>query len=140
MPKPSECFGKNLKSALTGEKNQTWLAKELKIRVATVSDWVNGKTVPDLKDAEAAATAVGLPLSALIGDEPPRKSPEAREPNDEDVLLFLLRGMNLSPDKLEVIRLVLRADGKTLAGVRRLLLRPGIAGDTAGNEGETGAG
>lgn len=71
MTKPSEAFGKNLKITL-GDRSQTWLAEETGTTPAMISDYVKGKTSPNLKTAEKIADALGVSLAALIGDTPPK--------------------------------------------------------------------
>ena len=77
MAKPTELFGKNLKDAL-GERSQGWLAKEADTTSAMISDYINGKTFPNLKTAERIADALGLSVADLIGDDPPPSPPEPK--------------------------------------------------------------
>ncbi len=57
--------------------NQAELAKRLGVDQGSVSRWENGRSEPSISMAVPLATALGVPVEALIG-EPPAKP--ARKP------------------------------------------------------------
>lgn len=71
MPKPTEVFGKNLQAVL-GQRKQTWLAKQAGTTAAMISDYIAGKTFPNLKTLERIADALDRPLVELLGSEIPK--------------------------------------------------------------------
>lgn len=102
-------FSARLRSAMKSNSlTQSKLAEITKIRQTTVSDYLNGKTVPAADVFMRLAQALGVSMEWLCGQET-----EGRERSDE----------NMQPQK-EVIRLKakLRNARKTLEGAYELAL------------------
>jgi phage repressor protein C with HTH and peptisase S24 domain len=68
MVTEAERFGKNLKKALVDRgMRQAALAKALGIGQETISQYINGETLPKVARRAKIATAVGVPLGELEG-------------------------------------------------------------------------
>lgn len=124
MRKPTELFGKNLKAALNAERNQTWLAEKVEVRVATISDYINGKAFPNLKIAEAIAQAVGRPLTSLLGSGE-EIVVTSRDASDEELrleavkLVLALEGRDNIQFALKRLRDLIRPTSNTATGAKK---------------------
>jgi len=88
------------------QTNPSAFAKSAGLSGPLVYAYLSGKNVPGLEQLEKIASALGVSVATLIGDDPPKSSPP-RRPTPEEMALAVLSALKLPKEKEKAIRAIL---------------------------------
>lgn len=95
-------FSKNLKKLMyEHEKLQVDLIRDLGLKRATVSEWINGKAYPRMDKVQLLADYFGVQVSDLVGEpgDYASKSYTKRTGNIDERFNYFIEELNLRPEK-----------------------------------------
>lgn len=82
-------FAQNLKNIMQKRnKTQSDLVKDLSLRQATVSDWLNGKKYPRMDKVEKLANYLGVSINELLMQSVPELPVPALQLTDQEKLMI----------------------------------------------------